>query len=173
MKSVVKQLAAGKRNQTDDLAEVLDCALNRPQTIIELAACAAHDKANVAARAIWVIRKIVEIDPKLLARHKRIIFAKLTSSPHWEVRAELCHIIPKLSLTRRESLAAIAFFESCQGDTSKIVRTWSLHAMYEFSKSMANMKPRVLRMVSQALKSEVPSIRARARNIQEELECAA
>jgi len=40
----------------------------------------------------------------------------------------------------------------------------------ELSKSISSLAPRVLGLLNEALKSDIPSIRARARNILKELE---
>ncbi|GEM_PF-5998054 len=170
MKPLLQILAKGKRNQIDDLDEVLQLALKHETFVADLVEFSAHQRANVAARAIWVIQKIADTNPVLLLKHKHRIINKLTKSSHWEVKAELCHVIPKLSLTRKESLVAIAFFESCQRDASKIVRAWSLNGLYELSKSIPSLIPKVFGLLNEALKSDVPSIRARARNIIKELE---
>ena len=172
MKPLLEILAKGKRNQMEDLDEVLQFALKHKAIVADLVTLSAHEKANVAARAIWVVRKIAEANPVLLKAHKRDLINKLTQSPHWEVKAELCHIIPALSLAPAETMQAIKFFESCQNDASKIVRAWGLNGLHEMAKLSPNLIPRVSGLLNEAIKSDIPSIRARARNILKEMERA-
>lgn len=172
MKPLLEILAKGKRNQMGDLDEVLQFALKHEAIVADLLELSAHQQANVAARAIWVIRKIAEANPALLKAHNRHLINKLTQSPHWEVKTELCHIIPVLSLTHAETMQAIKFFELCQHDASKIVRAWGLNGLYEMAKLRPSLSPRVFGLINEALKSDIPSIRARARNIMKEMERA-
>ncbi|MGH7597902.1 MAG: HEAT repeat domain-containing protein [bacterium] len=170
MKPLLEMLAKGKRSQMEDLDEVLQFAFKHEAIIADLVEFSAHQQANVAARAIWVLRKIAETSAASLATHKRHLLNRLTQSPHWEVKAELCHIIPALSLTPAETKQAINFFESCQNEASKIVRAWALNGLYEMSKLSPSLIPRVSGLLNEALKSDIPSIRERARNILKELE---
>jgi hypothetical protein len=170
MKPLLEILANGKRNQMDDLDEVLQLALKHEAVVADLVELSAYERANVAVRAVWVIRKIAETNPALLAKSKRHLFAKLVQSPHWEVKAELCHIIPALALKPTETKQAIKFFESCQNEASKVVRAWGLNGLYEMAKLHPSLIPRVSGLLNEALKSDIPSIRARARNILKEME---
>lgn len=160
-----ERLEAGKRGKVGDLEEVLPLVLQHGALITEVVKCSAHKQASIASRAAWLLRKVAETDPALLAQHKRRLLNYLTQSPHWEVKTELCHILPHLPLTRAEVGVAIRFFEACQTDASRIVRAWSLNALYELSYSIPNLIPQVLHMVQAALDSDAPAIRARARNI--------
>lgn len=166
--SLYENLARYKRNQTEGLNEIVKQASEHPSLILDVLKFASHNKTNVAARAIWVIRKISDSAPNLLTEYKQQILNVLPEPLIWEAKAELCHIIPQLALTQEDAQIAIAFFESCQGDKSKIVRAWSLNGLYELSKSMPSLTPKVSELLKQALQSDAASIRARARNILKE-----
>lgn len=165
-------LAEGKRNQTEGLASILESALADPELIADLLKFAAVSQANIAARAIWVVRQISDKDPALLASHKAMIVNELTKSELWEVKAELCHIIPELPLTVDDARTAITFFESCQKDESKIVRAWSLNGLFEVSKIVPEITETVSQLLAEALNSDTASVSARARNILKKMKSA-
>ena len=133
--------------------------------VAEIVALSNHDRANIAARAIWIVRKLSETSAELLSKYKPILLNDLTQSPFWEVKAELCHIIPKLKLDYEEIKGAIAFFKNNLNGKSKIVKAWSLDALYELSKIEPKIGPEVLKLLQMALEDEAASVRARARNI--------
>ena len=165
MDSLENLLANGKRNQTDDLEEYVAQAIENNRLVAEIVALSKHNKANIAARAIWIVRKLTETSPELLSKYKPILLNDLTQSPFWEVKAELCHIIPNLKLDYEEIKGAIAFFKNNLDDKSKIVKAWSLDALYEFSKIEPKITSEVERLLQMALKDEAASVRARARKI--------
>ena len=165
MASLENLLANGKRNQTDDLEEYVAHAIENNRLVAEIVALSKHNKANIAARAIWIVRKLSETSAELLSKYKPILLNDLTQSPFWEVKAELCHIIPRLKLDFEEIKEAIAFFKNNLDDESKIVKAWSLDALYELSKIEAKIGPEVLKLLNIALEDEAASVRARARNI--------
>ncbi len=165
MASLENILANGKRNQADDLQEFVAQAIENNRLVAEIVALSNHNSANIAARAIWIVRKLTETSPELLSKYKPILLHDLTQSPFWEVKAELCHIIPRLKLDYKEIKGAIAFFKNNLNDKSKIVKAWSLDALYELSKIEAKIGPEVLKLLQSALEDEAASVRARARNI--------
>ena len=172
MSTLSEMLACGKRNQTDDLGDLLEQSLENPALVDELIDLAVDSRSNVAARAIWIVRQVAESEPRRLARRKRRVLGLLSGDLQWEVKAELCHILPRLSLTHADSKVVIAFFESCQDDASKIVRAWSLNGLYELSRSEPRLATRVAAMIADALEADSPAIRARARNILKQLKAS-
>ena len=165
MASLENLLANGKRNQTDDLDKFVAQAIENNRLVAEIVALSNHNKANIAARAIWIVRKITENSPELLSKYKPILLHDLTQSPFWEVKAELCHIIPKLKMDYEEIKGAIAFFKNNLNDKSKIVKAWSLDALYELSKIEPKIAPEVQKLLNIALEDEAASVRARVRKI--------
>lgn len=172
MSVLFETLKNGKRGHIGDLEEVLPVVLQNDTLLAEVVEYAASEQANIASRAAWILRKIAETDAALFLRSKSRLLNRLTLSPQWEAKAELCHIIPKLSLTKKETEQAIRFFEACQTDASKIVRAWSLNGLYELSSAVPSIIPRVLQMVQTALNDDAPAIRARARNIMKAVDSA-
>lgn len=162
-------LAEGKRNQTEGLDTVLKYVQDDHSLIPDLLKFASFPQANIAARAIWVARQIADTEPSLLQNHKTYVITELTKSAFWEVKAELCHIIPKLPLDKNEAEVVITFFEGCQSDKSKIVRAWSLNGLYEASKIIPEISDKVSDLLAVAVNSGVASISARARNILKEI----
>lgn len=162
-------LSEGKRNQTTGLDQALEMALQDANRLEEVAAFLFSAKPNVAARAAWVLRNVAETDPDLVFPHKEYIIEHLSRELIWEVRSELCHVLPKMTFTEEELVIVTHFFEEGLQNSSRIVATWSLQGLFELSKKYGRPDRRIYSLIEEALQHESPAVRARARAIEREI----
>jgi hypothetical protein len=121
--------------------------------------------AIIAMRAADAVEKITRDRPDYLRRFQKELLglAEETSQP--ELRWHLAAMLPRLKLNFRERRRAVTILNKYQADTSSIVKTFALQALFDFSLEDSELRPAVEELLSKALRSGSPAMQARARKL--------
>ena len=158
-------LAGGQRKELGRTAEAVAAIQADNSLMPALMSALQVDDPTVCARAASVLRRVVEADPSLAAPHRSTLLGPVLDVDQWEVRNELCHVLPLLAPTQKELPGVVDWLARCGSDKSGIVRSWSLNALYELSKAHQGLAASVSDRLSRVLASGTAAERARARHI--------
>ena len=168
--AIAAMLAGGKRRDLGRTGEAVAAIQADPDLMTSLLEALLQGDVVVRARAASVLRRLVDADPQMAEPYRRQLLGPVLAIDQWEVRNELCHILPALAPNAEEMPAIVAWLERCGADKSGIVRTWSLNALYELSKINEGLAETVSHRLARVLASGTPAERARARHILADLE---
>lgn len=102
-----------------------------PSLVSDLLAAIDHLDADLAHRAVWLLRRCVEsgrFDTDDLAR----LIDHLDASDHWIYRLTLCQLLSAVALPENLRDQTFPFLERSFTDRRVIVRAWALTAMTRF-----------------------------------------
>ena len=131
------------------------------------------DDPVLCARAADACEKAAKKHPALLAPLKKRLLAALPHAHQQEVRWHLAQMLAYVNTADAEKKRTAAVLKKwLAGDDSRIVRVMSLQALADFAKEAPAMRPEVAALVRAALRSGIPSLAARARKLEKEMERA-
>jgi len=167
---LIALLSGGKRKELGRTGDAVAAVLADGQLIGPLIEALLIGDQVVRARAAAVLRRVVEADPGIADPWRKELLGPVMALDQWEVRSEICHILPLLQPDERDISGVVARLESYAADRSGIVRTWSLNALYELSKSRPQLVEQVSQRLARVFRDGSPAERARARAITRELD---
>lgn len=122
MPSLLDQLAEGRAWDPGRSAAVAAQVLARPELIDELFDGLADDNEGLRNRASRALREVSATRPDLLLSYKRELLTRVSRIDQWIVRANLCHLLPRLTnLTAAERRRAIALTRSWMDSSSSSI----------------------------------------------------
>ncbi len=159
------KLAGGDRKskgRIDEVAaEVLDdLALFAP---VFAGICSA-DKI-ICIRAIHVIEQVSAQHPQLLQPYKHALLHEVSRRDLWEVRTQLCLLLPRLELTPRERTDAIALLRTYLDDKRSFIRTFAMQALADFTDIDPALKAEVIPIIEALTITGSAAMRARGRKL--------
>jgi hypothetical protein len=143
-------------------------ALQNHSLIKELVRACGSSNALVRMRAADSLEALSGHDPRLLQPFKKTLLGKITLINQQEVRWHVAQILPRLSLSKKETQKAWKVLKSWYADKhekSRIVKVFSLDSMARLSVKQRPLKAKTERLVKQAVRSPIFSIRARAKKL--------
>jgi hypothetical protein len=158
-------LAGGDRRSIGRANEVARLVLKAPRRFRELIACLWHKNSVVRMRAADAAEKVSVQKPRLLDRRKSELLGLLAEAEQIELRWHLAAIVPRLHLTTAERQRAATALHRYLEDRSSIVKTFALQALTELAQNDAAMRPKVKRLLEEALQSGTPAMKARSRKL--------
>lgn len=162
-------LSGGDRRSIGRSNYVVKLVLGVPRRFAELVECLWSDDRIVRMRAADAAEKVSVVQPELLKPYKTELLGLLAEAEQIELRWHLAQMIPRLSLTRTESVRAAETLQLYLEDRSSIVRTFALQALADLSRSDAELKPMVSEILGQSIVRGTAAMRARARKLLKEL----
>jgi hypothetical protein len=164
------KLAGGDLRSIGRSNEVAAEVLARPALAVELVAGLSHTDARVRVRAADALEKASRAGPGLLRPFRAALLAKAARVERKEVRWHLAQMIPRLELDSRQARRAadllMAWFRDPE---SRIVRVMALQALVEMARRHPVLRAVAESLVAEALRSEAPSLRARAKRLVREI----
>lgn len=125
----------------------------------------------VCARAADACEKAAKKNPALLAPLKKRLLAALPKVQQQEVRWHVAQMLAYVKTSTAEKKRAAAVLKKWfAADDSRIVRVMSLQALADFAKAEPGMRDDVSALVRAAFDSGIPSLAARARKLEKEME---
>lgn len=144
---------------------VAKLVLKQPRLFRELVDCLWHSNPIVRMRAADAAEKVSAQNPRFLSRYKSQLLGLLAETEQIEVRWHLAQMVPRLKLTARERERAASAVRRYLDDRSSIVRTWTLNALAQLSKSDEALRAETKQLLEQALRSGTAAMKARARHL--------
>jgi hypothetical protein len=162
---ILKALAGGDRRSIGDADRVVERILKTPAILGDVVRGFTHDDPVVRMRCADVAEKISVVHPEWLQRHKRALLSFASAVQEKEARWHAAQMIPRLELSASEKRTAVALLFKYLDDESRIVKTWSMQALFEMSEKDARLRARVVPVVEAAVESGSAAQRSRARKL--------
>jgi hypothetical protein len=162
---LLDQLKGGDRRSIGAANSVVELVLADPSKLGEIIRGITSKDPIVRMRCADVVEKVSTVQPDWLRRHKKLVLRLTEQEAQKEVRWHLAQMLPRLRLTSAERKSATAMMFDYLDDPSHIVKVCALQALADLSASDAPLRRRVRELLSQLQKSEIASLRSRARRL--------
>lgn len=124
----------------------------------------------IRMRSADVLEKVSFKHPAYLQPHKSKLINKVSKTKQQEVRWHLAQMFSYLKLTRKEQNQIIKILTAWIGtEKSNIVKVFSIQTLADFAEENNELKPKVIKIIKEAMKSNTPSITGRGKKLLKEL----
>lgn len=165
MASIREKLLNGRQGMQGDAEEVVVEVLRQPALIEEVIGCLLDDDRRVSGRAAYVVMRTGEERPELLWPYKNLLLGEVAAIPRWNLRYQLCKVIPKLNLTRAEIAQAFELYQSFLDDKSGAVRSFSLSGLAELAMLDPRLRPEAIEIIEDRMRTGTAAMRVRGRKM--------
>ena len=162
-------LKGGDRRSIGRSNFVVKLVLRAPKRFGELIECLWSDDPIVRMRAADAAEKVSAVQPEHLKPYKTELLGLLTEAEQIEQRWHLAQMIPRLPLTKAESVRAAQTLQRYLEERSSIVGTFALQALVDLSRGDSELQPRVREVLEQSMVRGTAAMKARARKLLKEL----
>jgi hypothetical protein len=121
-------------------------------------------------RAADAAEKVTRSMPRLLQPHKKELLGLMAETDQQELRWHLALMVPRLSLTAKECRHAAGVLEGYLKDRSSIVRTFALQGLADLARREPSLRPGVVDLLRDSVRSGTPAMKARSRKLLARLE---
>jgi hypothetical protein len=163
--NVHEALAGGDRRSIGRATEVVAAVLAEPALLPALAEGLDHPDPLVRMRCADALEKVTARRWSALRPYKERLLSLLARSDQQEVRWHLAQMVPRLELSREEQHVAVAQLWRYLDDRSRIVRTCALQALADLAMREAALRPRVVALVEECIRSGSPAMQSRGRKL--------
>jgi hypothetical protein len=115
------------------------------------------------------LKKVALERPALIAPYIAIVLEPMGRADSWLVKLRVTQIIPHLKLTAANRRNAFELMQSYLEESSSIVRTWAMQAMFFLSQQDSSLRDDVLTVIDRALSKGTAAMKARARHLLRDL----
>ncbi len=115
--------------------------------------------------ASWLLKRHLENGNKIEVGEIAVIYGFLPELVHWEAKLHILQCIQFMKIGKSEKGQVEVFLRSCLAETNKFIRAWAYNGFYEFSVQYPEYKTETKQFFEMAMRDEVPSVKARIRNI--------
>jgi hypothetical protein len=162
---ILKKLDGIDRRSIGESVAVVIEVLENPALFGEVFAGMISEDPVVRMRSADAIEKISARRPDLLQPYKAQMLGPLAVAEQAEVRWHVAQMLPRLDLNPSEVSAAVEILRSYLHDQSVIVRTFALQGFADLTKKDPELKPQVLAMIDDAMRSGSPAEKSRGRRL--------
>jgi hypothetical protein len=124
----------------------------------------------VRMRSADAIEKISAKRPKYLQPFKSKLIQEVATSEQQEVRWHVAQMLPRLRLDTGERSAAVRILLDYLEDTSKIVKTFSMHALADMAEQDPSLRARFIPILKELTETGSPAMKSRGRKLLRRLE---
>ncbi|UCD78663.1 MAG: hypothetical protein JSW26_25200 [Desulfobacterales bacterium] len=169
MHSLLKKLRGGDRRSIGRVEEVVEDVLEDASLFEPLLGGLFVDDPVVRMRAADAVEKITADRWELLQPHKSRLIRVAGQTDQQEVRWHVAQILPRLQLDPEEKKRAVNILYAYLDDRSKIVVTFALQALADFAVGDKKLRPDVVRLLREFIKTGSPAIKSRGKKLLERL----
>jgi hypothetical protein len=162
---ILRELAGGDRRSIGKADWVVALILKTPPLLEDVVAGFSHDDPVIRMRCADVAEKISVVYPKWLQPHKDALLSFASTVQEKEIRWHMAQMLPRLQLSAVERRRAVALLFEYLEDQSRIVKTWSMHALFQMSEGDSKLRARVIPILRDAVRNGSPAERSRARTL--------
>lgn len=162
---ILKTLSGGDRRSIGKAGQVEAMVLKTPALFEDVVRGFKHDDPLIRMRCADVAEKLSVVHPEWLQRHKRALLSFANAVQEKEVRWHMAQMLPRLELSPSERRTAVALLFKYLEDPSRIVKTWSMQALFEMSEKDAKLRVRVVPLLEAAVESGSAAERSRAKKL--------
>ena len=165
MHALLKKLAGGDRRSIGKVDEVVGQVLESAVLFEELINGLLVDDPLVRMRSADAVEKITRLKPEWLTPYKKILIRLAGDSNQQEVRWHMAQILPRIKLNPEEKKSIVDILYSYLNDKSKIVVTFALQALTDFSVDDKSLQQRVIGVLEEFNRTGSPAIKNRGRKL--------
>ncbi len=147
-------------------SEIVDIIKNE-NDFNELIAYLDHDERHVRMHAVDGVEKLTIVNPGWLKPHKKFLMDMMEKYDEKEFRWHIAQIISRLKFNEAEAGKVWDLLSSWLNNKkeSRIVRVFSLQALYDISKSYPELRDDLVQSASEAKQENIPSLNSRIRKL--------
>ncbi len=122
-------------------------------------------QTNLQKGATWLLKRYFDSGQQLAANEIALIYRCLPQLEHWETKLHILQCIPFMPIAQTEKKYVEMFLRQSLTDSNKFIRAWAYNGFYEISMQYPEYKKETKQFFEMAMHDEVPSVKARIRNI--------
>jgi hypothetical protein len=162
---ILKELAGGDRRSIGRADRVVKQIFKTPALLGDVVRGFTHSDPLIRMRCADVAEKVSAVRPEWLQKHKPAVLSFASTVEEKEVRWHMAQMIPRLKFSPGERRSVVALLFEYIEDSSRIVKTWSMQALFEISENDAKLRARVVPIIRDAVRSGSPAARSRTRKL--------
>lgn len=163
------ELAGGDRRSVGRAPEVARWVLDEPGRLGEIVEGLLGDDVIVRSRCAHVIDAVSKTRPELVAPFKRRLLRDATAIEQWEVREQMCKILPRLPLSPSDVAAMRAVCIRSLEHRSSIVRACAMQALVDLLRHDPSHEDDVCEVIGTLTEVGTAAMRARGRKLLKQL----
>jgi hypothetical protein len=164
---VLKKLEGGDRRSIGRVDKVVAEVLNDPSLFKVVFNGMLSDDPIVRMRSADAVKKITAKHPEYLQPYKKKLIRQVAKSDQQEVRWHVAQMFPRLELSKEEQAVIVEIILDYLNDKSKIVKTFSMQALADFAERDAGLRPQVIKLLEELIRTGSPAVRSRGRKLLE------
>lgn len=165
MSDWLSRLAGGDRRSIGQADEVVAAVLADPALFEVIIDGMTGDDPLIRMRAADVAEKVSARRPDLLQPFKAQLLRILAEATQQEVRWHAAQMTPRLALTDAERALAVAALVRYLDDKSRIAQAFALQALADLAGQDPDLRPSVIRLLTERRDSGSPAVRSRCRKL--------
>jgi len=169
-KNLLTQLKGGDRRSIGRSDEIAESVLKNPRLFAALFKGLWSEDPLVRMRAADAVEKVTRTKRELLQRYKIELLGLMAEVEQQEVRWHLAAVVPRLELNARERQRVVTILQEYLKDRSSIVRTFALQGLAELAESDESIRPMVMEVLRESVRSGTAAMKARSRNLLAQME---
>jgi len=162
---VLRTLSGGDRRSIGKADRVVEQVLKTPALLGDVVRGFSHDDPVIRMRSADVAEKVSAVHPEWLQRHKEAVLSAANTVQEKEMRWHMAQMLPRLELSPGEKRRAVALLLRYLDDSSQIVKTCSMQALFDMSQTDARLRGRILPILLDAIENGGAAVRSRAKRL--------
>jgi hypothetical protein len=162
---ILRELAGGDRRSIGKADGVVALILKTPALLDDVVSGFLHPDPVIRMRCADVAEKVSVAHPEWLQPHKEALLSFANTVQEKEIRWHMAQMLPRLQLSAVERRRAVALLFGSLDDPSQIVKTCSMQALFDMSRSDSKLRARVIPILRDAVRNGSPAARSRAKRL--------
>lgn len=171
-KDILSLLKGGDRRTTGRSDEVAEMVSQNRKLFPQLIKGLWSEDPLVRMRAADATEKVTRSNHDLLQPYKGALLGLMAEAVQQELRWHLAVMIPRLVLNNKERQLATSSLENYLEDRSSIVKTFALQGLADLAQQDPSIRPGVIDLLRESIRSGTPAMKARSRKLLRHLEAA-
>lgn len=165
MVDILNELAGGDRRSIGKADRLVKWILKTPALFGDVVRGFTQADPVIRMRCADVAEKVSAVHPDWLQKHKQAVLSFASTAGEKEVRWHMAQMLPRLKLAPGERRSAIALLFEYLEDSSQIVKTFSMQALFDMSEADTKLRARVAPILRDAVRNGSPAARSRAKKL--------
>ena len=165
MTDILSDLSGGDKRSIGKAGQVVERILETPALLADVVQGLTQADPVVRMRCADVAEKVSVVHPEWLRQHKQALLSYASRVQEKEVRWHMAQMLPRLELSPDERRKAIALLFTYLADTSQIVQTLSMQALFDMSECDSKLRRRVVPILEEAVANGGGATRSRAKKL--------
>jgi hypothetical protein len=163
--NILKELAGGDRRSIGKADRIVNRILKAPALLGDVVRGFTQADPVIRMRCADVAEKVSAVHPEWLQKHKQALLSFASTVQEKEARWHMAQMLPRLELSPRERRSVVALLLDYLEDSSQIVKTCSIQALFDMSETDAELRARVVPILQGAVRDGSPAARSRAKKL--------